>query len=144
MGKPNMVIKDGTILEKGLKTVKFDINDLLEQCRSIGYFDVSQIAYALVESDGKLSILPKAENKPLTIKDMNIETKPSSMCANVVMDGNIMELNLKEIGKNKEWLIKELKSLKKDPKDILLATLDKNDNLSIFMKNNLKANDMLE
>ena len=144
MGKPNMVIKDGTILEKGLKTVKFDINDLLEQCRSIGYFDVSQIAYALVESDGKLSILPKAENKPLTIKDMNIETKPSSMCANVVMDGNIMELNLKEIGKNKEWLIKELKSLKKDPKDILLATLDKNDNLSIFMKNNLKANDKLE
>lgn len=144
MGKPNMVIKDGTILEKGLKTVKFDINDLLEQCRSIGYFDVSQIAYALVESDGKLSILPKAENKPLTVKDMNIETKPSSMCANVVMDGNIMELNLKEIGKNKEWLIKELKSLKKDPKDILLATLDKNDNLSIFMKNNLKANDMLE
>ena len=144
MGKPNMVIKDGTILEKGLKTVKFDINDLLEQCRSMGYFDVSQIAYALVESDGKLSILPKAENKPLTVKDMNIKTKPSSMCANVVMDGNIMELNLKEIGKNKEWLIKELKNLKKDPKDILLATLDKNDNLSIFMKNNLKANDMLE
>ena len=144
MGKPNMVIRDGVILEGGLKTVKFDINDLLEQCRSMGYFDVSEIAYALVESDGKLSILPKSENKPVTIKDMNIKVKASSMCANVIIDGNIMELNLKEMGKSKDWLVKKLKSLEKNSSDILLATLDSSDNLVTFMKNDLKANDMLE
>ena len=144
MGKPNMVIRDGVILEGGLKTVKFDINDLLEQCRSMGYFDVSEIAYALVESDGKLSILPKAENKPVTIKDMDIKVKSSSMCANVIIDGNIMELNLKEMGKSKDWLVNKLKSLGKNSSDILLATLDNSDNLVTFMKNDLKANDMLE
>ena len=144
MGKPNMVIRDGVILEGGLKAVKFDINDLLEQCRSMGYFDVSKIAYALVESDGRLSILPKAENRSVTVKDMDIKVDDSSMCANVIIDGNIMELNLKEMGKSKDWLIKKLKSLGKDSSDILLATLDSSDNLVTFMKNNLKANDMLE
>lgn len=144
MGKPNMVIKDGVILEGGLKTVKFDINDLLEQCRSMGYFDVSEIAYALVESDGKLSILPKGDSRNVTVSDMGLKAKRSSMCANVVMDGNIMELNLKEMGRSKDWLLGELKKKKKDVSDILLATVDGNGKLSIFEKNNLKANDLLE
>ena len=144
MGKPNMVIRDGVILEGGLKSVKFDINDLLEQCRSMGYFDVSEIAYALVEPDGKLSILPKAEYKPVTAKDMNIDVKDSSMCANVIIDGEIMEFNLKEIGKNKDWLLKKLKTLGKNYSDILLATVDSSGNLVTFLKNDLKANDMLE
>ncbi len=143
-GKPNMVIKDGVILEGGLKTVKFDINDLLEQCRSMGYFDVSEIAYALVESDGKLSILPKGDSRNVTVSDMGLKAKRSSMCANVIMDGNVMELNLKEMGRSKDWLLDELKKKKKDVSDILLATVDGNGKLSIFEKNNLKANDLLE
>lgn len=144
MGKPNMVIKDGVILEGGLKTVKFDINDLLEQCRSMGYFDVSEIAYALVESDGKLSILPKGDSRNVTVSDMGLKAKRSSMCANVVMDGNIMELNLKEMGRSKDWLLDELKKKKKNVSDILLATVDDNGKLVVFEKNNLKANDLLE
>ena len=144
MGKPNMVIKDGVILEGGLKTVKFDINDLLEQCRSMGYFDVSEIAYALVESDGKLSILPKTGSRNVTVSDMGLKAKPSSMCANVVMDGNVMELNLKEMGRSKEWLLSELKKKKKNVSDILLATVDDNGKLVVFLKNNRKANDLLE
>lgn len=143
-GKPNMVIKDGVILEGGLKTVKFDINDLLEQCRSMGYFDVSEIAYALVESDGKLSILPKGDSRNVTVSDMGLKAKHSSMCANVIMDGNVMELNLKEMGRSKDWLLGELKNKKKDVSDILLATVDGSGKLSIFEKNNLKANDLLE
>lgn len=143
-GKPNMVIKDGVILEGGLKTVKFDINDLLEQCRSMGYFDVSEIAYALVESDGKLSILPKGDSRNVTVSDMGLKAKRSSMCANVIMDGNVMELNLKEMGRSKDWLLGELKKKKKDVSDILLATVDGSGKLSIFEKNNLKANDLLE
>ena len=70
IGTPTVLIQEGKILMKGLKQVKFDVNDLLEECRGNGYFDISQIEYALMEANGKLSILPKGENLPVTIKDM--------------------------------------------------------------------------
>ena len=75
IGTPTVLIQEGKILMKGLKQVKFDVNDLLEECRGNGYFDISQIEYALMEANGKLSILPKGENLPVTIKDMNIKDK---------------------------------------------------------------------
>ena len=59
MGVPTPLIQDGKIIEENLKKVKFDINDLLEECRSKNYFDINQIEYALMESKGTLSILPK-------------------------------------------------------------------------------------
>ena len=80
----------------------------------------------------------------LPAKDMNIDVKDSSMCANVIIDGEIMEFNLKEIGKNKDWLLKKLKTLGKNYSDILLATVDSSGNLVTFLKNDLNANDMLE
>mgnify|MGYP002627282464 CR=1 FL=1 len=73
MGVPTTLIQQGKIIEQNLKKVKFDINDLLEECRSKGYFDISEIEYAIMESKGTLSILPKGEYKPINIKDMNIK-----------------------------------------------------------------------
>ena len=61
------------ILEQNLKKVKFDINDMLEEIRSAGYFDLSQVEYAVLEPNGEVSILPKPEYRPLTPKDMKIK-----------------------------------------------------------------------
>lgn len=144
MGIPTVIIHDGVLIEEGLKKVKYDINDLLEQCRSEGYFDISEIAYALMEADGKLSILPKSEYKVVTMKDMNLKTKKSSLCANVIIDGNIMHKNLENMGKDKIWLEKELKIKGKEVKDILLGTLDNNDKLNLYEKNKIKVGDILE
>lgn len=144
MGIPTVIIHDGVLIEEGLKKVKYDINDLLEQCRSEGYFDISEIAYALMEADGKLSILPKSEYKVVTMKDMNLKTKKSSLCANVIIDGNIMHKNLENMGKDKTWLEKELKIKGKEVKDILLGTLDNNDKLNLYEKNKIKVGDILE
>lgn len=136
MGTPTMLIQNGKLVYKNLKKVKFDINDLLEECRNNGYFDISKIEYALMEANGKVSILPKAENTPVTPKDMKLKVDKASICANVIIDGKYMLNNLEGMQKDKEWLDKELKVKGAKLENILLATLDMNEKLVIYEKNN--------
>ena len=90
IGKPNILVERGKLLEENFRKTKYDIHDFLEQCRISGYFDVSQIEYAIVEANGKLSILPKAEYQPVTPKDMNLKVDPTRLVANIIVDGHIM------------------------------------------------------
>ncbi len=143
-GIPTVIIEDGKFLKEGLKKVKFDINDFLEQAREQGYFDVSEIAYAVMESSGKISIMPKSEYSTVINKDMKIKKEKASMPANIIIDGNLMEENLKKYGKTRKWLEQQLKNRHKTVEDIFLATLDKNDNLVLFDQTNHKATDVLE
>ena len=136
IGTPTIVIQNGKILEQNLKKVKFDINDLLEECRNKDYFNLEEIEYAIIEANGQLSILPKGEYKPLTIKDMNLKPEKQSLCDNIIIDGNVMEKNLINMHKDIKWLNKELKVKGyKDYKNILLATLDINDKLIVYERN---------
>ena len=146
MGTPTVIIQEGKILENNLKKVKFDINDMLEEIREQGYFDISQIEYAIMEADGKFSILPKSEYRPLTTKDMNLKASKEGLCANVIIDGKIMKNNLNLCNKNEEWLLKQLKVKGySDLENILLATLDINDKINVYERNyNLKSKDVLE
>ena len=136
MGTPTVLIEKGKLLEKGLKKVKFDMNDLLEECRGNGYFDINQIEYAIMEANGKISILPKSDYKPLTVADMQLKVPQERLCANVIIDGKIMHKNLENMNKNEKWLLHELK-IKGYTKleSILLATLDSNDKVNIYEKN---------
>lgn len=146
MGTPTILIQDGKILEKGLKKVKFDINDLLEVTRDAGYFDLSEIEYALMEANGKVSFLPKGEYKNITIKDMNLKAKKQALCANVIIDKKIMYNSLKEISKDEDWLRQQLKVQGYQNLDkIILATVDINEKLVVFEKNtNIEEFDILE
>lgn len=137
MGTPTILIQKGKILEKNLKKVKFDVNDLLEECRSKNYFDLKQIEYAVMESKGTLSILPKDEYKQVTKKDMKLQIKKQELVANVIIDKNIMINNLKNMNKDEEWLKHQLKEKGyNDTENILLATLDIDEKLTIYEKNN--------
>ena len=130
-----MIIEDGKIIEEGLKKVKFDINDLMEEMRGAGYFNVDEVAYAVMETNGKLSFLPKDDNKPVTKKDMNLKIIPSNLVANVVIDGKVMVNNLKALNKDEKWLYHELKVLGyNDLDEIILVTLDINDKVMIYKK----------
>lgn len=133
MSTPTMLIEKGEILIEGLKKVKFDMNDLLQQCRVNGYFDVSEIEYAFMEGNGNLSILPKEKYRPVALEDLKIERKQRGLCANVIIDGKIMEKNLSNMGKNEEWLMKQIKDY--DLTNILLATLDEEDKIKVYQKN---------
>ena len=107
-GVPIILIEKGKIIENGLNKARFDINDLLQECRINGYFDISEIEYAMMESNGRISFLPKAKYAPLTPNDMKIKVSKDGLCANLIIDGNIMEEHLKNINKDKKWLIKRL------------------------------------
>ena len=146
MGTPTIIIQNGKILIDGMKKTRLDMNDILEQCRTNGYFDISQIEYAIVEANGELSILPKAEYRPLNPNDMNLKVSKEGLCANVVIDSKVMVNNLSNMAKDEEWLRKQLKVHGyKTLDNILLATLDNNEKIIVYEKNtNIKPNNVLE
>ena len=145
MGSPTIVIQNGKIIKESLKKVKFDINDLLEECRNNNVFDLNQINYALMEANGKLSILLKPEYLPLTPKDMKLNPEKNGLVANVIIDKKIMQENLKQMNKDDKWLLKELKTKKVKLEDILLCTMDINDKLTIYkQKENEEIKNILE
>ena len=129
MGTPTILIEHGKLIQDNFYKVRYDINDMLEQCRVNGYFDISEIEYAIVEANGELSILPKDENRPVTIKDMKLKPSKQGLCANVIIDGKIMYKNLEIIDKDEKWLFKELKIKGKELQNILLATVDINEKI---------------
>ena len=146
IGVPTMIIQNGKILYEPMKRMKMDINDLLEQCRMSGYFDISQIDYAILEASGDLSILPKTEYRPVNVNDMQLNVSKEGLVSNIVIDSKIMFTNLKYMHKDKKWLLKELKIRGyKDLSNILLVTLDNNEKINIYEKNiNVDNFDVLE
>lgn len=145
MGTPTVMIEHGKIVQDSFKKVRYDINDMLEQCRINGYYDISDIEYAIVEANGELSILPRSENRPITVKDMNLKVNKEGLCANVIIDGKIMHKNLKNINKTEEWLLKEMKVKGKEIEDIILATVDINNKIVFYERNKgMKVSNVLE
>ena len=146
IGSPIIVIQNGKILENSMRKLRIDINELLEQVRNDGYFDLNEVEYAIMETNGKLSILPKSEYKPVINKDMNLKIDKSSLCANAVIDGHIMKNNLKGINKDEKWLLHQLKIKGYSTLDsILLVTIDNNEKIVVYEKNqNIKELSILE
>ena len=146
MGTPTILIQDGKILEDNLRKMKFDINDMLEEVRSAGYFDLFQVEYAILEPNGEVSILPKPEYRPITPKDINLKVEKEGLCSNVIIDGKIMHNNLINIKKDSRWLKQQLKIKGyNDITKILLATVDINSKMIIYERNyEIESNNVLE
>ncbi|WP_315117324.1 DUF421 domain-containing protein [uncultured Clostridium sp.] len=131
-GDPNIVIINGKIMEEALKKMKYRIDDILQLLRDKDIFDLSEVEFAILEPNGKISVLKKAENNPVTAKDMKISVSPSKLSTGLIYDGMIIEENLAKIKKDKKWLMKELKKQKiKDVSEVVLATLESTGNLYI-------------
>ena len=134
-GIPTLLIFKGKVIEKNLSKHNFDINDLLTQLRVKGYFDLSNIEYAILETTGDISVLPKENYRPTILKDISVPTTQSGLFANVIIDGNIMEANLRNMKKDRKWLDNEVSSRGYKIKDVILMTLDSEDNINIQLKN---------
>lgn len=133
-GVPIVLIENGKISKKQLKKVKLDINDLLQDAREDGIFDISKVEYAVMEVSGKVTFLLKREEEPVTIKDMGINHKKERLTANLVMDGNIMLNNLKAIGKDTKWLMNKIKEKNKKLDNIFLLIYNNEDEIIIYDK----------
>lgn len=145
-GKSSILYDNGTIYEKSLRKAKLDIGEFLSQCRIAGYFDLSTVQTIILEPNGKLSILPLSNERPLTGKDMKLSITQDFLVANVIIDGNIMVDNLKHTGNNEAWLHSQIKAHQiNDISEVLLATCDRQNTLHVYKKDNtLQAYDILE
>lgn len=134
-GVPVVLIEHGKISKEQLKKVKLDVNDLLQDAREDGIFDISKVDYAVMEVSGKVTFLLKAEEEPITLKDINKKKTNPGLTANLVMDGNIMYNNLKAFGKNEKWIMKKLKEKGiSDISNVFLLTCNKEGNVTIYEK----------
>ena len=124
-GEPTIVIMNGKIMESALRKMKFPISDIMELLRNKNVFDLSKVDFAIIESNGQLSVLKKPEYEPVTAKDLKITKKPSGISTELIYDGILIEENLKQIKKDKKWLDKQLKSHGvKDISEVFIATLN--------------------
>ena len=121
-GSPTILMNDGTLYRKNLKQAKLDLSEFMLLCREQGYFDLDEIQTAIFEHNGKLSILPKAANRPATPEDLKIAPKVTHIGVEVIMDGRVMGENLTRVGRSEDWLDKRLqKQGQKDSKEIFLG-----------------------
>lgn len=124
-GKPLIIIENGKLNFKNIKKSKLDLNEIMAQCRSKGFFYIDDIAYCIFEISGDFSILPKSKSRPLVAKDFGIPQEQVGLQKEVIIDGKVVEDELEKINKSKDWLNKKLKiNDKKQLKNILLATYD--------------------
>ena len=121
-GTPTILMNDGNLYRRNLKKAKLDLSEFMLLCREQGYFDLDEIQTAIFEHNGKLSILPKAANRPATPDDLKITAKATHIGVEMIMDGRVMGDNLSRMGRDVNWLTKQLKIQGcKDAKEIFLG-----------------------
>lgn len=135
VGVPIIIIEDGKIIEDNVEKAKIDLGELLQEARNNGYFDISEIEFAIMEANGKTSFLPKSKYAPLTPSDMKVKVPYKGLCSNLVIDGKIMSNNLKVLNKDDKWLLTRLeKEGYNHIEDLLLVTCDSKEKLTIYKK----------
>lgn len=124
-GKPSIIIKEGKLNIKELKNNRFNINDLLEELRLQGYYNIEDIEYAILETSGQMSVIPKTNLEPATKEDLKIKSTQDKLPITLILDGKINHHNLKIIEKNKSWLQNQLNKNNISSADkVFIALLD--------------------
>ena len=132
-GSPTVLMSGGKLYRQNMKQAKLDLSEFMVLCREQGYFDLNDIQAAIFEHNGKLSILPVSERRPATPEDMHLQVKPAHIKTEVIMDGRIMEENLKRMGLDAEWLEQELRARGyRSVKEIFLGVCDNDKKLFFF------------
>lgn len=134
-GRPNILIEKGKINEENLRKELYTLNDLLEQLRIKNVPNISDVEFAILETNGQLSVITKSQKRPLNPDDLKISTKYEGLPLDLIIDGTINHKNLKKAKLSVRWLAAELdKAGIKDAKDVLFANLDSSGNLYLQRK----------
>lgn len=107
-GRPSMVIQNGMVDQREMAKNRLTVDELLEELRIQGYTDLSAVKYAILETNGQLSVLPYANQKPPTARDMKVSVEEGGLPRVVVSDGRLLEHNLKALGHDRPWLDRQL------------------------------------
>ena len=123
-GKPTILVANGKILEDNLIKQKYTLEALLEQIRVCGFSTLLDVDYVVLETSGQISVIPKAENENVRIKDLKIQPKRTGFTRTIILDGTLIQSNLTGLGKNENWLTEQLKRFNLSIEKTLLLTCD--------------------
>ena len=123
-GKPAILIYRGKIDEKVLKKERFTLNELQERLRSSNVVNLGDVEYAILETSGQVTVIQKPDKRTTTPKDFNIMPEYEGIPYDLVVDGKVMYQNLKNIGKDYNWLKKQVNKFNMEPEEALIVTFD--------------------
>jgi len=124
-GKPEALIEKGVLNEATMRKLRLNLNDLQELCRNQGYFDLTEIEYAIMETNGSLSIMPKSAFRTLEVGDVLPHPPQEQLSVLLILDGRINHQTLHAVGRTESWLRRQLKRMHTpNPADIFVAGLD--------------------
>lgn len=132
-GTPTIIMNGGKLYRKNFKKAKLDLSEFLLMCRQEGYFNLKDIQTAIFEYNGRLTVLPVSTKRPANPLDMNIIPEIETVSTEVIMDGRIIDGNLKRLGLDISWLKNQLKQQGiASEKQVFLAQCDNNNQLTVF------------
>lgn len=124
-GEPTIVVQNGKILEDNIRKMRYNIDELNMLLRQNNIFKMADVEYAILEPDGNLSVLPKSQKRPVTPDDLNVPTSYEGIETELVVDGEVIYQNLKQLNLDDQWLLKKLAEQGvQDLKEVAYAALD--------------------
>ena len=132
-GTPTIIMQNGKLYRSNMKKAKLDLSEFMVMCREQGYFNLADIHTAVFEYNGKLTILPVSKKRPVTPEDMKLSPQQETLSTEVIMDGRILEENLRRMGLNAAWLDKQLRTQGvHDAKAVFLGLYDAQNKLTLY------------
>lgn len=135
-GKPVIIISPNGIDYENLKKLNLNLNDVQESLRNLNYYNFDDIEYAIVETNGKITAIPKVATTPVTVEDLKLEKPENRLIVMLICDGKIIKENLALAKVDENFLISQIKRIgENNIKNILVFTLDNDGNMYIQPKN---------
>ena len=132
-GTPTIIMQNGKLYRSNMKKAKLDLSEFMVMCREQGYFNLADIHTAVFEYNGKLTILPVSKKRQATPEDMKLSPQQETLSTEVIMDGRILEENLRRMGLNAAWLDKQLRTQGvHDAKAVFLGLYDAQNKLTLY------------
>lgn len=128
-GRPSLLIYRGKIDEKQLKKERFTINELQERLRSVNVINIGDVEYAILETSGQVTVIQKPNKRNCIPEDFGIMPEYEGITYDLVIDGKVINENLRKVGKDYNWLKKEVKKFGYAPEEALIVTLDGNNQI---------------
>lgn len=137
-GTPSLLIKDGKIDQKEMRRTRMTLDELLEELRLQGYTSPAGIKYAVLETNGQVSVLPYSSEIPPTAKDLHADVEDTDIPIVLINDGRLLSQNLQQLHLSEEWLHKKLKQLGvHGVKEVFFLSIDQSKQL-YFIRKELK------
>ncbi|MDQ0300718.1 uncharacterized membrane protein YcaP (DUF421 family) [Salibacterium salarium] len=133
--EPTIIIQNGTLLRENLEKIRYSIDNVLEALREKDVFDVNDVETAIIEANGSLSVLKKPHKNTVTLEDINIMNKTSSLAFPIIIEGKIQHSVLTKLNVNETWLKNQLKNQNIDETNIFFASINRDMQLHISLKN---------